>query len=225
MIFPQNNLPAQSQQWRRAIEKGISALATASSNLNTAVAGSNARLGAIFKSQTDLQAQTEFLINQNTFAESTPPSFTGYTTNPIAADLPWYLVPFSSTWDIEIPLRTSSTGKVAFALGCFLFLSARDGATALGSVGLEVINTDTGFTERYARNGDGNLSILKGPDSGQINFQNAVSGHTHFLSLLPDTDYIFRTRRMYTARPGVGASPQASTQWQGSSLQVTKIGM
>lgn len=225
MIFPQNNLPAQSQQWRRAIEKGISALATASSNLNTAVAGSNARLSAIFKSQTDLQAQTEFLINQNTFAESTPPSFTGYTTNPIAANLPWYQAPFSSTWDIEIPLRTSSTGRIAFSLGCYLFLSARDGATALGSVGLQILDSTGAAEVRYARTGDGNLSLLKGPDSGQINFQNAMSGHTHFLSLPPNTDYIFRTRRMYTARPGVGASPQASTQWQGSSLQVTKIGM
>lgn len=208
MVLPSNAVP-QKDSWlarelaklRRELTEGLASIATS------------------------FRPSVDFLLHQTIVAESSPPSFSYYSFDP-AEDSPWYIAtPFDPVWDLSTTITTSSTGQIAFFLGCYLSLTARDGARASGSVGLEVLAADGVTPVRGATAGDGPLTHLRAPEDGTVGLTTAMNGHAHFLTLAPTTTYTLRSRRLFQSGAGAGATPFTRTGWQGASLYATKIGM
>lgn len=103
MTIPKNNLPPESQQWRRDIESRLSSLELSAANLGTSTKSSNARLGSITNlvralndtvqglesTVNTLNATVSSLNNQIHFSSNTPSYYSDTLTTSFTETFPF----------------------------------------------------------------------------------------------------------------------------------------
>lgn len=178
------------------------------------------RLQQVSAAAAGSQGQIDFLASQTVSAEAAPGALTVLTTNPAAADVATTWVAFDAAADAAVTITTSSTGKIAAQAGGYLWLYAKDYATARGFIGVEILNA-AGTVVRNPANGDGNMSTLYGANN---TLTQVSTGHRHEWQMSPNTTYTLRCRRGYAVTAGLSTSA-AVTAFQGTALNVTKLGM
>lgn len=164
--------------------------------------------------------QVSFLLGQTVAAEVAPGAITTIVIDPATSDVPLTWLPFDPAADAVVALTTSSTGRIAVQAGGFIGLYSANFSYAYGYIGVEILD-GTGTQVRPPYDGDGNLSTVWGERNFQVN---ANSGHRHEWTLSPDTSYTLRCRRGYQVGAG-NAGAEARVGFQGTALDVTKIGM
>lgn len=103
MVTPKNNLPPESQQWRRDIERRLASLELVASNLSTATKSSDIRLGSLNHAMrslddtvqrlsdtvTTVNATVASLDNQIHFSSETPSYYSDTLTTSFTETLPF----------------------------------------------------------------------------------------------------------------------------------------
>lgn len=202
MVLPGNIVPPDAG-W---VAREIQALKT----------GLREGLASIAKS---FSPQVEFLLGQKVFAEAVPGSLTVINTDPATADVPVTWVPYDPVADATVTLITSSTGRLSFVAGGYIWLRVTNLATQWGFIGVEVLDS-LGTVIRNPGVGDGNLQALRVQSGVAVN---ANSGHEHTLNLSPRATYVLRCRRGYQIDGAAGGTAQVA--FQGTALSATKLGM
>lgn len=216
--FPPRNLPDGAVEWGRTMEdevrsaqKDLLALSQYTSGQNRSTAASLSdiarQLTAISEQQSALAQQQAqivaaqdginatqtFLLNQTQYAGN-PASQSATSVSPSPG---LSLFAYDPTYDIELSVTTSSTGRLSISVGAYVM--ALD---AGAGVGVEIVGVTT-------------------PDyfNSVACFGLAISASRSFVTALsPNSAYTIRTRRWWTSGTtgGVGYSNQ--------NLSVTKIG-
>lgn len=218
MVTPKNNLPPESQQWRRDMERRLAKLETSANNLQTAYKSSDARLGSLTNSikvlgstigtldstVEALNNTVAVLGNQIHFSSQKPYFYPHTLTTSFTGTLA-----FDPTYDqmvsVTIPSSTPVPVDAVVWFGSWMTQSAYyPDYTVFGtmSVNLEMISssgTETIYLDSLV------LSSIEYDDQDQLR-----PSTPYVVSLLPGETYTFRTRRSFEY-----------TRYSGSTLDVS----
>lgn len=233
------------------MEKSLASLGTSASNLNTMSKSNNARLGAILKAQNELvtaqtdilaaqeglftaqeglstaqgqiNAQINFLLTQSASANQwniTNSPGIGYVEQTPSTTTGTVWLAFNSAYDASLTVTTSSTGAVSVTIAGNVGAEATATSFAESFIGLEIMRNGSVF--RAPGPGDGPYVLMQG---GFLRLTTAGCPYLTDVSspLLPNTPYVFRTRRGYEFTAGGGGDGYA--EWTGCTITVTKLGM
>lgn len=177
-----------------------------------------------------LQAQVEFLLGQNSYAEQwniPATSGVGYVTvNPATTDTGIVWRPYDADVDATLDVTTSSTARLAVTLSGLIGALALNTAMASAFLGLEVLQGATQIKGPTSE--DGPYLEVQGLDISQRHSSTAAPILLeHYITLAPDTTYTLRTRRGYRIGPGGSGSGThvGTARWYGAAISATKIGM
>lgn len=214
------NLPPQSAEWGRQVDKKLSAAELMGKNLSTLVNGVRASLSS-------LSSAVGFLKEQTTIVETAPGAFSNFsTTLESASDNTYVYMNHNPLWDAVLEFTTSSSGKIIYQAGCSMVSWSNNYSHCETRVGVEIYKGNSDFSAdnrvMYATSG--------GPILGTRAFWNqtqvAGMGHHHQITLAPNTLYTARTIRFarHSYDTSIGGVQSAMSSWQGASLLITKIG-
>jgi len=244
------NLPPQSALWGRDVEKRLRALEANDKKLSALITSSNNRVDAILSAQStiaqtqaliqsaqetiattqtalatmqsSLNTQVQFLADQTVSGETAPSDFTTITFTAFTEDIPLTWLPYDPAADTELQIHIPSTGKVSVQASGFISVLAENSSLSSGFIGVEVLDED-GDPVKNPTRGDGIIVEWGVTNDGQVTI--ASTGQAHVWSFLhPGALYTFRTRRGYYAATA-GLSSNATIQFQGTGLTISKVGM
>ncbi len=167
-----------------------------------------------------VRPQVDFLLSQEAIATAVPGGRTVITqTPPVTTGDMW--LAFDPSADASVTITTSSTGNVAFQAGGFMQVYVIAWATVLGYIGVEILDSN-GEQIRPPGTSDGNILSLWGDT---IQYINSSSGMLHEVSLVPNTEYVFRCRRGYAFKAGIDVIASAEIQFNDTGISVRNLGM
>ena len=219
MVTPKNNLPPESQQWRRDMERRLAKLETSANNLQTAYKSSDARLGSLVNSVKVLGDTVTTLGNTITTLDGTVDTLdnTVEALNNTGSIL-GNQIHFSSQEPYFYPhtLTTSFTGTLAFDSTYDQEVSVTIPSSTPGPVNAVVWfgswMTQAAYTPEYTVFGimSVNLEMISSSGTETIYIDSLELSSDEYavqdqlkpsapyvVSLLPGETYTFRTRRSF----------------------------
>ena len=191
MVTPKNNLPPESQQWRRDMERRLAKLETSANNLQTAYKSSDTRLGSLTRSVNGLDSTINTLDSLVQFSDE------GTKYSSVTLQYAWSgAYPFDPEVDqyVEVSIPPSDASEVTavawFGASMTYTQTAGPTNTAFGniSVGIEVVTPDD-TKQLYWNSLDLWSSNTTYPKWSRI------SSPPMTVKLLPGKTYTFRTFR------------------------------